>query len=129
MVCISHLVSIYLILFHMFEYAVKQIDLQIAGVLIILQHKIINEEFSLYIEQLKCVHKLEVEIAELVESLELNINESNWFALSKDDQFDEKAYEDLLRDVQHVLEGKEKSTMVCKKNVTFLIMLVNVNHP
>ena len=59
-------------------------------------------------EKMKCAHKLEVEIAELVESSELIINELNWFALSQDVHFDEKAYEDLLRDVQDDVEGKEQ---------------------
>ena len=57
---------------------------------------------------MKCAHKLEVEIAELVDSSELIINELNWFALSQDVHFDEKAYEDLLRDVQDDVEGKEQ---------------------
>ena len=112
--------GVYLKLFRMFEYAVKQIDLQIAGELAILQHKITNEEFSLYIEKLKCVHVLEVEIAELDERRELIINELNWFALSQDDHFDEQAYENMLRDVQDNIERKEESIVGLKKECNLL---------
>ena len=87
-ICIPGLhitLGVYLKLFRIFEYAVKQIDLQITGEVAILQHKITNEEFSLYIEKLKCVHVFEVEIAELEERRE--------FALSQDDHFDEQAYD------------------------------------
>ena len=43
--------------------------------LALLQHKITNEEFCLYIEKLKYVYKHQVEIAESVESSELIIND------------------------------------------------------
>ena len=102
-VCVPDLnitLGVYLKLFRMFEYAVKQTDIRIAGELAILQHKITNEEFSLYIEKLKCVHELEVSIAELEERRELIINGLNSFAITHDDYFDEKAYEEILLDVQ-----------------------------
>ena len=62
----------------------------------------------MYIGKLKCVDKLEVEIAELVKSSELLINELIWFALSQDDHFDENAYEDLIRDVQDDVGKRER---------------------
>ena len=66
------------------------------------------------------MHLLEVEIAELEENRELIINGLNWFALSQDDHFDEQAYENMLRDVQDNIKGKEESTVGLKKECNLL---------